>query len=119
MRGTVGLPPLMMMKGVTLKVGPLGMWILRDSSRGEEMSVSQCVAANVLYTVPSPHRSVELVLDDQCEVVWCLPRGVDPLPLFLTSSFAVDKDEIGFIGGPDGKTFTFEVCTVCTYTSCP
>ena len=41
MRGTVDPLPLMMMKRATLSVGPLGMWTLQDSLRGELASVQQ------------------------------------------------------------------------------
>lgn len=93
--------------------GCLITWTLQGSSKGKPplFLFHPLTPYPLLTSSPPPPLlyRVELILDDQSEVVWCLPRGVDPLPLFLTSSFAIDKDEIGFIGGPDGKMFTFEV----------
>ena len=101
--------------------GCLITWTLQGSSKGKppcfyfilSLPTHLPIAHSLTPSLPHPLSPllyrVELILDDQSEVVWCLPRGVDPLPLFLTSSFAIDKDEIGFIGGPDGKMFTFEV----------
>ena len=92
--------------------GCLITWTLQGSSKGNPPLIPTSSFISLPLTVtPSPPLlyRVELILDDQSEVMWCLPRGMDPLPLFLTSSFAIDKDEIGFIGGPDGKMFTFEV----------
>lgn len=48
-------------------------------------------------------------MDEQCDVVWHLPHGVEPISLFQTTSFYIDRDSIDFMGGPDGKQFTFEV----------
>ena len=48
-------------------------------------------------------------MDEQCDVVWHIPHGVEPISLFHTTSFYVDRDSIDLMGGPDGKQFTFEV----------
>ena len=53
--------------------------------------------------------SVEVVFDDQCDVVWTLPKGVEPIPLFQTTSFNIDGDSLDLIGGVHGRTFHFQV----------
>jgi len=34
---------------------------------------------------------------------------MERIPLFMTTSFGIDKDTIDMIGGEDGRTFRFEV----------
>lgn len=61
---------------------------------------------------PSHTISVEFVLDEQCEVAWHLPaEGVEPLPIFQTSSFMVDKERqvIELLGTADGQSFSFDI----------
>ena len=53
--------------------------------------------------------SVEVILDDQCEVTWIIPTGVEPNPLLQTTGFLIDQGHIDIVGGPDGKEFSFEV----------
>lgn len=53
--------------------------------------------------------SVEIVFDDQCDVVWTLPEGVDTIPLFQTTSFNIDGESLDLIGGVQGRTFHFQV----------
>lgn len=49
------------------------------------------------------------MFDDQCDVVWTLPDGVEPIPLFQTTSFNIDSDCLDLIGGVHGRTFHFQV----------
>ena len=63
---------------------------------------------------PPPPReaSVEFILDEQYEVTWHVPaKGVEPLPIFQTSSFTVDRERqlIELMGGPDGQSFAFDI----------
>ena len=51
-----------------------------------------------------------MTFDDQCDITWSLPKGMEPIPLFLATSFSVDEDSIDMIGGEDGRTFRFLVC---------
>ena len=53
--------------------------------------------------------SVEVVFDDQCDVIWSLPKGVEPIPLFQTTSYNIDGDSLDLIGGVHGRTFHFQV----------
>ena len=53
--------------------------------------------------------SVEVVFDDQCDVLWSLPKYVEPIPLFQTTSFNIDGDSLDLIGGVQGRTFHFQV----------
>ena len=53
--------------------------------------------------------SVEVVFDDQCDVIWTLPEGVDMIPLFQTTSFNIDGECLDLIGGVQGRTFHFQV----------
>ena len=52
---------------------------------------------------------MEVTFDDQCDVTWHLPEGMERIPLFMTTSFGIDKDTIDMLGGEDGKTFRFVV----------
>ena len=53
--------------------------------------------------------SVEVVFDDQCDVMWTLPEGVETIPLFQTTSFNIDGECLDLIGGIQGRTFHFQV----------
>ena len=53
--------------------------------------------------------SVEVVFDDQCDVIWTLPEGVETIPLFQTTSFNIDGECLDLIGGVQGRTFHFQV----------
>ena len=53
--------------------------------------------------------SVEVVFDDQCDVTWTLPEGVETIPLFQTTSFNIDGECLDLIGGVQGRTFHFQV----------
>ena len=67
------------------------------------------MVVNPSTSSPSPFScSVELVMDDQCDITWVVPKGVEPTPLFQTSSFFMEKDTIDFIG-EQYKVFTFSV----------
>lgn len=52
---------------------------------------------------------VEVMFDDQCDVLWTLPKGVEPIPLFQTTSYNIDGDCLDLIGGVHGRTFHFQV----------
>ena len=57
-----------------------------------------------------PHAcSVEVIFDDQCDVIWTLPEGVETIPLFQTTSFNIDGECLDLIGGVQGRTFHFQV----------
>lgn len=56
-----------------------------------------------------PYPSVEVLFDDQCDITWYIPKGVEPLPLFQTTSFNIERESLDLIGGEDGKTFRFLV----------
>ena len=49
------------------------------------------------------------MFDDQCDITWYVPKGVDPIPLFQTTSFNIERELMDLIGGEDGKTFKFLV----------
>ena len=53
-------------------------------------------------------------MDDQCDITWVVPKGVEPTPLFQTSSFFVEKDTIDFIG-EQYRVFTFDVHVSVSY----
>lgn len=53
--------------------------------------------------------SVEVTFDEQCDITWVVPQGVELIPLFLTTSFNIERDLMDLIGGEDGKTFRFLV----------
>ncbi len=53
--------------------------------------------------------SVEVMFDDQCDITWYIPKTVDPITLFFTTSFNIERDSMDLIGGEDGKTFRFLV----------
>lgn len=57
-----------------------------------------------------------MILDDQCDITWVVPAGVQPNPLLETTSFAVDRGDIDLIGGPGGKEFRFlvQLCVVAS-----
>ena len=49
------------------------------------------------------------MFDDQCDVTWTLPEGVETIPLFQTTSFNIDGECLDLIGGVQGRTFHFQV----------
>ena len=53
--------------------------------------------------------SVEVGFDEQCDITWYIPKGVESIPLFQTTSFNIERDSMDLIGGEDGKTFRFLV----------
>ena len=55
---------------------------------------------------------VEVTFDDQCDITWFLPEGVESLPLFQTTSFNIERDSVDLIGGEDGRTFRFLVSKI-------
>lgn len=48
------------------------------------------------------------MLDDGCDITWSLPPGVDIDPLFQTTNFSIDKDNLELFGGQDGKKYSFD-----------
>lgn len=50
---------------------------------------------------------VEVGFDEQCDVTWYIPKGVEPIPLYHTTSFNIEREIMDLIGGEDGKTFRF------------
>ena len=48
-----------------------------------------------------------MVFDDQCDVTWEVPSGVEPILLYQTTSYNIEKDSLDLIGGSDGRTFNF------------
>ena len=63
----------------------------------------------VLDSVSMYTCSVEVIFDDQCDVIWMLPKGVETIPLFQTTSFNIDGESLDLIGGVQGRTFHFQV----------
>lgn len=47
-------------------------------------------------------------MDDQCDITWVVPKGVEPIPLFQTSTFFAEKDTIHFVG-EQCEHFTFDI----------
>lgn len=66
--------------------------------------------------------SVEFTLDQYYDVTWHLPVGMEVIPLFRTTCFDVDGDELELMGSPDGRIFLLDVSAFGIYkylhTSC-
>ena len=92
--------------GLITRGKPLDGW----SESADRQSGEQKIMTNPLtYLSLSHSHSVEVVFDDQCDVAWSLPKGVEPIPLFQTTSFNIDGDSLDLIGGVHGRTFHFQV----------